>query len=418
MPDRAKTKVETTEPIISEAVLDQILKNYEKPDDIFGSGGIFDHLKERLVQRILDAELSVHLGYDKGARRLEGQTNARNGHNPPKTVKTDEGQLRVRLPRDREGEFEPVIVPKNARRLPGFDAALIDLYASGLSVGDIRDHLKKIYKTEVSPDLISQVTNEVLEEVSAWRNRPLEEVYPVVYLDALVTKVRDGGRVVKKSVYLALGLNMEGNKELLGMWIGENEGAKFWLQVLTELKNRGLKDIFVACVDGLSGFPDAIEVEYPQAKVQLCIVHMVRNSLKYVGWKQRKEVAADLKKIYRAATEDAALHALEEFAEKWDPALPAISRSWRGHWENLRTIFEYPEEIRRVIYTTNAIESLNHSLRKVLKNRKSFPNDDALLKVLYLGLMRASERWTRPVKNWRQALNRFALDFAERMPEF
>ena len=243
------------------------------------------------------------------------------------------------------------------------------------------------------------------------------EVYPVVYLDALVAKVRDGGRVVKKAVYLALGLNMEGNKELLGMWISENEGSKFWLQVLTELENRGLKDMFIACVDGLTGFPEAIEMAYPQTRVQLCIVHMVRNSLRFVGWKQRKEVAADLREIYRAPTE-AALKALDKVAQKWDGSFPLISKSWRAHWENLRTIFEYPDEIRRVIYTTNAIESLNHSLRKVMKNRKSFPNIDALKNVVYLGLMRASEKWTRPVKNWRAALNRFATEFESRIPQF
>ena len=417
MPARPKKeKARTNDLKISDEVLDQILENYEKPEDLFGRDGIFAHLKERLVQRALDAELSHHLGYENGAQRPPGQTDARNGHGPAKTVRTDEGELRVRLPRDRDGDFEPVIVPNNVRRLSGFDDALIHLYASGMSVNDIREHLEKIYATEVSGDLISQVTNEVLEEVSAWRNRPLEEVYPIVYLDALVAKMREGGRVVKKSLYLALGLNMEGNKELLGMWIGDNEGARFWLQVLTELKNRGLKDMFIACVDGLSGFPEAIEVEYPKTKIQLCIVHMVRNSLKYVGWKQRKEAAADLRAIYTAATEEGAIAALVGFEAKWDDSFPLIGRSWRTHWENLRTIFEYPDEIRRVIYTTNAIESLNHSLRKVLKNRKSLPNEEALLKVVYLGLMRASRRWTRPLSNWAGALNRFALEFGERMP--
>jgi len=324
--------------------------------------------------------------------------------------------MQVSLPRDRDASFEPVMVPKNARRLPGFDDAVIHLYSKGMTVRDIQDHLREIYQTEVSPDLISEVTDEVLKEVTEWQNRPLDDVYPIVYLDALVIRVRDGGRVVKKAVYLALGVNMEGDKELLGLWIGENEGSRFWLGVLTELRNRGLTDVFIACVDGLTGFPEAIEAVYPKTKVQLCIVHLVRNSLGLVNPGQRREVGADLKKIYQAATEASAAEALEEFARKWDPRYPLISRSWRTHWENIRTFFEYPPEIRKVIYTTNAIESLNHSLRKVIKNRKSFPNDDAVKKALYLGLRNAAAKWTRPVNNWPSALNRFAIEFGDRMP--
>jgi putative transposase len=401
---------------VSQELLDQILDGYQKPEDLFGQYGIFDQLKERLVHRILEGELTAHLGFGKHEKRTEGQDNTRNGLCPAKTVKTDDGEFQVRLPRDREGSFEPVIVPKNVRRLPGFDDAIIHLYAKGMTVRDIQDHLSEIYKIEVSPALISEVTDEVLKEISAWQNRPLDEVYPIVYLDALVTRVREGGRVIKKAVYIALGINIEGDKELLGMWIGENEGAKFWLGVLTELKNRGLQDILIACVDGLTGFPDAIEAVYPKTKVQLCIVHMVRNSLKLVNYKQRAEVAADLKTIYQAPTEQLALQALDEFTAKWKGQYPMIAQSWTAHWENLRTFFDYPPEIRRVIYTTNAIESLNHSLRKVLKNRKSFPNDDALMKALYLGLKKASEKWTRPVPNWGSALNQFAIEFGARMP--
>jgi putative transposase len=401
---------------IPDVVLDQLLENYEKPDDLFGHGGIFDRLKERLVQRILEGELTAHLGFGKGELRPEGQDNTRNGYCPPKTVKTDNGQMQVSLPRDRDGSFEPVMVPKNARRLPGFDDAVIHLYSKGMTVRDIQDHLREIYKTEVSPDLISEVTDEVLKEVTEWQNRPLDDIYPIVYLDALVIRVRDGGRVAKKAVYLALGVNMDGNKELLGLWIGENEGAKFWLGVLTELRNRGLKDILIACVDGLTGFPEAIEVVYPKTKVQLCIVHMVRNSLALVNSRQRQEVAVDLRMIYQAATETLASDALEEFCGKWDARYPLIGKSWRTHWENLRTFFEYPPDIRKVIYTTNAIESLNHSLRKVIKNRKSFPNDDAVKKALYLGLRNAAKKWTRPVPNWPSALNRFAIEFGDRMP--
>ena len=368
------------------------------------------------MQRALEGELNAHLGYRKHQLRPEGQSNARNGHCPAKTVKSRDGEIRIRTPRDREGSFEPQIVPKNVRRLENFDNAVLHLYAQGMSVRDIQGHLREIYQTEVSPELISEVTDEVLEEVERWRSRPLDEVYPIVYFDALVTRIREGSRVVKKSVYIALGLNLQGHKEVLGMWVGATEGAKFWLGILTELKNRGMKDMFIACVDGLKGFPEAIEAEYPETKVQLCIVHMVRNSLRYVSWKQRKEVAGDLKKIYRASTEEAGLKALDEFAEKWDKSFPLISQSWRRNWENLRTLFEYPPEIRRVIYTTNAIESLNHSMRKVLKNRKALPNEQALLKVLYLGLKKASGKWTRPVQNWNAALNRFAIEFGERLP--
>jgi putative transposase len=414
MPEKPTKRSNSLE--ISQQVLDQLLEGYRKPEDLFGTGGIFDRLKERLVHRILEGELTAHLGFEKHDERPEGQDNARNGYCPAKTVKTDDGELQVRLPRDREGSFEPVIVPKNVRRLPGFDDAVIHLYAKGMTVRDIEDHLREIYKIDVSPALISDVTNEVLKEISEWQNRPLDEVYPIVYLDALMTRVREGGRVVKKAVYIALGVNREGDKELLGMWIGENEGAKFWLGVLTELKNRGLQDILIACVDGLTGFPDAIEAVYPKTKVQLCIVHMVRNSLKLVNHKQRREVAMDLKTIYQAPTEKVALQALKDFTAKWDGKYPMIAQSWTFHWENLRTFFDYPPEIRRVIYTTNAIESLNHSLRKVLKNRKSFPNDEALLKALYLGLKKASEKWTRPVPNWGSALNQFAIEFGARMP--
>jgi putative transposase len=414
MPEKTAKKHDQSE--IPEAILDQLLQNYEKPGDLLGQGGIFDRLKERMVQRILEGELTAHLGFAKGEPRPEGQENTRNGHCPPKTVKTAEGRIQVSLPRDRDGSFQPVLVPKNARRLPGFDDAVIHLYSKGMTVRDIQDHLREIYQTEVSPDLISEVTDEVIKEVTEWQNRPLDEIYPIVYLDALVVRVRDGGRVVKKAVYLALGINMEGDKELLGLWIGENEGAKFWLGILTELRNRGLKDVFIACVDGLTGFPEAIEVVFPKTKVQLCIVHMVRNSLGLVNYTQRQEAGADLKKIYQAATEVLAEEALEQFVRKWDARYPLIGKSWRTNWENLRTFFEYPPEIRKVIYTTNAIESLNHSLRKVIKNRKSFPNDDAVKKALYLGLRNAAAKWTRPVSNWPGALNRFAIEFGDRMP--
>ncbi len=396
-------------------LINLVLEDYENPEDLLGNGGLFDRLKAGIVERVLEGELNHHLGYEKHEQKPEGQSNSRNGCSPAKSIKTRDGELQIRTPRDRDGSFDPTLVPKNARRLEGFDDSVIHLYAKGMSVRDIQDHLKTIYGIKVSPDLISEVTDEVLKEVEQWQDRPLDEVYPIVYFDALVVKVRENGRVVKKAVYLVLGINMEGNKELLGMWIGGNEGAKFWLGVLTELQNRGVKDIFIACMDGLTGFPDAVEAAFPKTKVQLCIVHMVRNSLKYVSWKERKEVARDLKKIYQASTESLGKKALDEFEEKWGERFALIIQSWRQHWENLCTIYEYPDEIRRVIYTTNAIESLNHSLRKVLKNRKSFPNDEALKKVLYLGLSKASEKWTRPIANWGAVLNRFAIEFDERL---
>ena len=297
-----------------------------------------------------------------------------------------------------------------------FDNLVISLYARGMSTRDIQDQVREIYAIEVSPDLISTVTDEILEEVTEWQNRPLNEVYPIVYFDALVSKVRTDGKVVKRAVYIALGIDLEGQKEVLGMWLGENEGAKFWLSILTELKNRGMRDMFIACVDGLKGFPEAIEVEYPKTDVELCIVHTVRHSLRYVGWKECKAVATDLKTIYRAPTEQAALQALAEFRQKWDGRFPTIAESWERIWDNLATFFDFPEEIRRVIYTTNAIESLNHSLRKVLKTKKAFPSEQALMKVLYLALKKASAKWTMSIQNWKYAMQRFSTIYRDRLP--
>lgn len=415
MPPTKKKTLKKNENQVREQIIDELLSDYEKPEDLLGEGGIFEQLKKRLLERVLDGELTAHLGYGKHEERPAGQGNARNGRSS-RRVKTTGGELELEAPRDRDGSFEPAILPKGARRFDGFDDAIIHLYARGMTVRDIQAHLKEVYKVEVSPTLISQVTDEVMEDVKAWQERPLEAVYPIVYFDALVARVREGGTVEKKAVYIALGVDMEGKKEVLGIWLGAQEGAKFWLGVLTELKNRGLEDIFIACIDGLKGFPDAIESEFPLTKVQLCIVHMVRNSLKFVSWKNRKEVAADLRGVYRAATEEGGLAQLQAFEKKWGEDYPLVSRSWRANWENLRTLFDYPEGIRRVIYTTNAIESLNHSLRKVLKNRKALPSESALLKVLYLGLRKASEKWTRPINNWRAALNRFAIEFEGRLP--
>jgi putative transposase len=322
----------------------------------------------------------------------------------------------IEVPRDRNGTFEPQIIEKHQTRFTGFDDNIISLYARGLSTREIQQNLEEIYHVEVSAGLISNVTNEVIEEVKTWQNRQLDEVYPIVYMDAIQFKVRDSGHVKNKAVYLAIGMTMDGLKEVLGLWIAQTEGAKFWLQVVTELKNRGVKDILIACVDGLKGFPEAIESVFPQTVVQLCIVHLVRHSLNYVNWKERKEVAHDLKTIYTSATDVEAQQRLGEFSRKWDAKYPMIAKSWHSNWARVIPFFAHPEEIRRVIYTTNAIESLNMSLRKVTKARGSFPNDDAVFKLLYLALRNIAKKWTKPVHDWKGALNRFAIIYENRLP--
>lgn len=322
-------------------------------------------------------------------------------------------QFDIEVPRDREGRFEPQVISKQQRRFDGLDDKIIALYARGLSTRDIRDQLQELYDVEVSSQLISTVTDAVMEEVMAWQNRPLDSLYPILYLDCLVVKVKEDKRIINKAVYLALGVNAEGHKELLGLWMSQNEGAKFWLNVLTELKNRGLEHVFIACVDGLTGFPEAIETVYPKARVQLCIVHIMRNSLKYVSWKDRKAVAADLKKIYTSKTAQEAELALEAFAEAWDKKYPTISKIWVAKWDYIIPFFDYPKDIRKAIYTTNAIESLNMTLRKVIKNKRMFPSDDAVFKVLYLALNNVAKKWTMPIHNWKAAMNHFIIEFGE-----
>jgi len=369
------------------------------------------------VEAALSAEMENHLGYPPHSTLGHHSGNSRNGSSP-KILKGDHGEIRLETPRDRLGTFEPEIVKKGQTRITGMDEQILCLYAKGLSTRDIVEAFREMYGAEVSAGLVSQVTNAVLEQVREWQARPLDEVYPIVYLDCLVLKIRQDKRVIKKAIYLALGVNLEGHKELLGMWISENEGAKFWLSILTELRNRGLEEILIACVDGLSGFPEAIEVVYPSARVQLCIIHQVRNSLKYVSWKDYKAVTADLKSIYRSATEDEALMELEKFGAKWDEKYPKIANSWKNHWHNLRTIFDYPSEIRQAIYTTNAIESLNSVIRKATKKRKVFPTDESALKVVFLATQAAAAKWTMPIQNWKQAMNRFAIEFEEQLTPY
>jgi putative transposase len=400
---------------IDNKLIDNLLKDYKTPEEILGDNGLLKQLTKAVLERAMQAELTEHLGYEPHDAVGDNSGNSRNGKSR-KTLKGDFGNLPLEVPRDRNSTFEPQIVPKGQTRFDGFDDKILSLYARGMTTREIQSHLEEIYQVEVSPALISSVTDAVIEEVKTWQNRPLDALYPILYLDALQVKIRDGAHIRNKAIYLAIGVNLSGIKEVLGLWVAQTEGAKFWLQIVTELKNRGVADIFIACVDGLKGFPEAIETVFPQAQVQLCIVHLVRHSLNYVGWKQRKEVALDLQLIYRAATrEEAELH-LAEFAQKWDSQFPTISKSWRANWERVTPFFAYPADIRRVIYTTNAIESVNMSLRKIIKTRGSFPTDEAALKLLYLALQNIARKWTMPIKEWKAALNRFAILFEDRMP--
>jgi putative transposase len=398
---------------IKKEVLDELIKDYKRPEDLIGEEGLLKQLTKALLERAMAAELSYHLGYEKHDPAGYNSGNSRNG-STPKTVKGEFGEMEIETPRDRKGTFEPRILKKHQRRFDGFDDRILSMYARGMTTRDIQEHLEEIYGIEVSPALVSEVTDGVSEEVKSWQSRPLDPLYGIVYLDALYVKMRHEGRVENRAVYVAIGVNLEGKKDVLGLWTSSNEGAKFWLGVLTELKNRGVKDILIACVDGLKGFPQAIESVYPQARVQLCIVHMVRASLNYVSWKERRQVAADLKAIYRASTEQRAEQELNEFIAKWGQKYPTIGRLWRENWERVIPFFEFPAEVRRVIYTTNAVESLHMSLRKVIKTRGSFPSEDAAMKLLYLALRNVSAKW-ETIQYWREALNHFETMWGDRI---
>ena len=395
-------------------LLDELLADYETPEDLLGDEGLFKQLKKALLERALGAELTDHLGYEKGDPAGRGTGNSRNGHSG-KTVLTEDGEVDLAVPRDRTGTFEPAIVPKGERRLDGFDDRILSLYARGMTVREIQGHLQELYKIEVSPDLISRVTDAVLEEVRDWQNRPLDAVYPVVFFDALRVKIRDEGLVRNKAVYLALGITCQGEKEVLGLWIEQTEGAKFWLKVMNELKTRGVGDILIAVVDGLTGFPDAIATVFPQTAVQTCIVHLIRNSLAFVSWKDRKKVMPDLKAIYRAETAEAAAVRLDEFEAAWGSFYPAIAPAWRRTWEHVVPMFAFPPAIRKLMYTTNALESLHRSLRKIIKTRGSFPSDEAATKLLFLAIRNAGMRWKRPI-DWIAAMGQFAILFEDRFP--
>jgi putative transposase len=404
----AKTK---TEPDFDEAALDALIGDTKTPE---GLSALFRKMQKRLAERILAAELTEHLGYAPGEDKPGAQPNYRNG-STPKTVFTESGALPLEIPRDRDGSFAPQLVPKGVRRLPQFDANVMSLYARGMSVREIQAHLEQLYQVEVSPALISAVTDSVLDEVSAWQQRPLDRMYPVVIFDALRVKIRDEGVVRNKAVYLALGVDRDGQRDVLGIWIEQTEGAKFWLRVMTELKSRGVEDILVALVDGLIGFPDAITTVFPQAQVHHCIVHLVRQSLAYTNWKDRRVVASALRTIYRAPTEAAATEALAEFTRgPWGVRYPAITALWQRHWPYIRPVFAYPPDLRRLLYTTNAIESLHMQLRKILKSRGHFPTDEAATKLLYLALRNIQKKWEGGVRTWTAALPHLSVLFGER----
>lgn len=385
------------------------LLSQASPTEIFGKDGLFTQLKKQMVEKILSCELEHELGYSKHSKEEKSSDNRRNGSYEKTIIDENGRKLTVEVPRDRNGEFEPQLLPKGVRRFSGFDDAVISLYARGMTMGEIQGHLEEIYSTEVSKELISTITDGVMDEVVKWQNRILDRVYPILYLDCIIVKARDNNTIINKAVYLAIAVNMEGRKELLGIWIEKNEGAKFWMQVVTELKNRGVEQIYVACVDGLKGFSESINSIFPKTIVQLCIVHMVRNSVKYVSYKDLKEVTADLKKIYTSATEENAELCLREFAGKWDNKYPVIADIWRRNWSGIIPFFAFPDEIRKVIYTTNTIESANRQIRKIIKNKGVFPDDKSIQKIVYLALRNAAKKWTMPIRDWSLALNQFEI---------
>lgn len=400
---------------LTDGLIDELLGGARSEQEIVGPGGVLADLTRRLVERAMGAELTGHLGYEPGGAPPGGLGNARNGATP-KTLETEQGPVRIEAPRDRRGSFEPQIVKKRQRRFAGFDEKIVAMYARGMTTRDIEAHLSEIYGASVGRDTISRVTAAVLQDAKDWQSRPLESLYPIVFLDALVVKIRDGNAVRKHSVYLAIGVNSDGERDVLGMWFQKTEGAKFWLQVLSELKQRGVEDVLVCCVDGLTGFPEAIEAVYPQAWVQTCVVHQIRSSMRFVSYRDRRAVAKDLKPIYTATDRDHAETELERFAEKWDPRYPMISQSWIENWEQIVPFLAFPPDVRRVVYTTNTIEALNRQIRKHVKTRGSFPTEDSVRKLLYLTITNAQKTW-KSTYNWSAALAAFRIHFGDRLPD-
>ncbi|WP_341791240.1 IS256 family transposase [Rickettsia endosymbiont of Gonocerus acuteangulatus] len=392
--------------------IDLLINNDTDILTLLKEDGLLKQLTKRLVEKALQSEMNNHLGYDKYCHT--DSDNVRNGKNV-KNLVTNNGVIEIEVPRDRSSTFEPALIPKRQRRIEGFDDKIISLYAKGMSLSDIKIQMQELYGADVSESLISQITDDVIEDVKIWQSRPLDRVYAIVFFDCLVVKVRQDKRIINKSVYVALGIDLSGRKDILGLWISENEGAKFWLGNFTEMKNRGMQDMLIACSDNLTGMSEAIEAVFPKTEHQLCIVHQIRNSLKYVSYKDRKELAADLKPIYTASTEEEAHLALESFEAKWSKQYPQIAKSWYVHWENLMVFLGYPEAIRKVIYTTNSVESVNSQLRKVTKNKRVFPNDNAVFKTLYLAIDYMTKKWAMPIPNWNAAMAHFLIKFEGRI---
>lgn len=396
--------------------LNTLLAGYTGPEDFFGPDGLLKQLVAAVMNRAMETEMTAHLGYDKGQEPPEGQSNRRNGHGL-KTLRGDLGEVETAIPRDREGTFEPRLVEKHDRSIKGFDQKILAMYARGMSTRDIQAHIQEVYGVDVSPQLVSDVTEAVVDEVRAWQTRALEPVYLATYLDALVVKIRDKGMVTNKSIYLAVGVQPDGSKDVLGMWLAASEGAKFWLAILSELRQRGVQDIFVICADGLKGLPEAVEASFPAAVFQTCIVHLVRSSVRFVPWKDRKAVCADLRAVYSAVDEKAALEALDAFDATWGKSYPMVVKAWRERWAELSPFLHFPPELRKAVYTTNAIEALNRQVRKVIKTKGAFPSDDAALKLIYLAIRNAQKTWGNRTRDWTSALLQFAVVFGDRMPK-
>ena len=403
---------------VIDRMLDQIDFHGMTAEELAGENGLLKQLTRRFYSRALDAEMDEHLGYKKNDNAGDNSGNSRNGYTTKTVITEDNDTIEIQVPRDRNSTFDPVIIPKHEKRTPLFNDQIISMYSFGMSTRDIQRHLQQVYGVEVSPETISNITESVMADVREWQNRPLEKSYPILFLDALRVNSRQDGKNINKALYVALAINWEGRKEVLGLWLADTEGAKFWMSVLTDIKNRGTEDILIACMDGLTGFPDAVKAVFPNTHIQHCIVHMIRNSTKFVSYKDLKAVCRDLKEVYSAVNAGSGHEALEEFGKKWNDKYPMIQASWERNWNNLTEFFNYPEDIRRTIYTTNAIESLNFSLRKVTRNKSSFPDDDSIYKVMYLAIKNASARWTMPIKDWGLAVNQFAILFDGRVPGF
>ena len=410
----AKTK----EKNVIDQLLDQIDFHGMTVEELAGENGLLKKLTSRFYSKALDAEMDEHLGYKKNDNAGDNSGNSRNGYTRKTVITDDNDTIEVQVPRDRNSTFEPVIIPKHEKRTPLFNDQIISMYSFGMSTRDIQRHLQQVYGVEVSPETISNITESVMADVREWQNRPLEKSYPILFLDALRVNSRQDGKNVNKALYVALAINWEDRKEVLGLWLADTEGAKFWMSVLTDIKNRGVEDILIACMDGLTGFPDAVKAVFPDTHIQHCIVHMIRNSTKFVSYKDLKAVCRDLKEVYSAINAESGHEALEEFGKKWNDKYPMIQASWERNWNDLTEFFNYPKDIRRAIYTTNAIESLNFSLRKVTRNKSSFPDDDSIYKVMYLAIKNASTRWTMSIKDWGLAVNQFAIIFDGRVPGF